>query len=128
MFHLVLIDWAGPVPFGEQMLVLRNIIALYLRRGSYDKRVNFTHLLIEGKLTFRGPTTFGMFSGNRFFVDLGTHNGSPWYCECLLPSSGEYVDLEEQGVIFAALPENDGISIREVDLSQGHATESNITE
>ncbi len=126
-FHIVMIDWSGPVASGEQHLVLRNITALYLRRGTYDKKVNFTHLLIEGKLTHRGVGTFGMFAGNRFFVDLGTYRDLPWYYEILLPATMEYVDIPEDEVIFCGLFHgNDVSNVTQVDLSQVRATEDNI--
>ena len=125
-WHVVLIDWAGPVPFGEQMLALRNIASIYLRRGTYDKKVNFTHLLIEGKLTYRGPMAFGSLAGKRFFVDLGTHNAAPWYCEFLLLRHEEEID--EDSVIFQGLlDENEEYAIKQVDVAQGRASEDNIT-
>lgn len=124
-YELVMIDWAGPVPFGEQMLALRNIAAIYLR-GSYDANVNFTHLLIEGKLTFRGQTVFGTFTGPRFFADFGTHNDRPWYCEFLLPKGRELADISDDDPISAYFLTNDSWRMKKVDVAQGRASEENI--
>jgi hypothetical protein len=121
-----MIDWAGPPASGEQQLVLRNIVALYLRRGTFDKKVNFTHLLIEGKLTHRGVSVYGMFAGNRFFVDMGTHNDMPWYYEVILPATMEYVDIPEDEILFSGLLSNDKYLISEVDISQGRVSDENI--
>jgi hypothetical protein len=124
-YELVMIDWAGPAPFGEQMLALRNIAAIYLR-GTYDAKVNFTHLLIEGKLTFRGRTVFGTFTGPRFFADFGTHNDRPWYCEFLLPKGRECAAISEDDSISAYFLTSDGCRVEKVDVAQGHASEDNL--
>jgi hypothetical protein len=127
MFQYVTIDWAGPTLFGEQMLAMENIAELYLRKGTYDKKVNFTHLLVEGKLTCRGKTTFGMFSGVGFFADFGTHNGRPWYCHFLLPANRRQGIIGDDDVVFSAIPCDDGWIIQQADTAQGHVSEDNIT-
>lgn len=122
-----MIDWAGPVPFGEQGYVVRNIAALYVRRGTYGRKVNFTHLLVEGQLTFRGRGNFGTFSGTRFFADFGTHHGKPWYCEFLLPARSEYIDIDENSIVIMTYVENGRVLSQElVDIDQCHVTEGNI--
>lgn len=127
MLYLVMIDWGGPPLSGEQQLALRNIASIYLRRGTYDKKVNFTHALVEGKLTFRGRTILGAFSGNRFFVDFGTHWDLPWYCEFVLPTNRESVDIDEDDVVFSGRIENGDITMQDsVDIGQARATHDNI--
>jgi hypothetical protein len=128
MIHLVMIDWAGPCPFGEQALVLRNIAALYLKRQEkYGKKVDFTHLLVEGRLSFRGATSFGSYSGNRFFADFGTHNDVPWYCEFLLPVSAEHIDIAlNESILFGTSRKAGGWTVSEIDIEQSIATHDNI--
>lgn len=124
MMYLVLIDWAGPALFGEQQLALRNIASIYLRRGIYGEKVNFTHLLIEGCLTYRGPFALGSFAGWRFFADLGTYHDRPWYCEFILLRHEEEID--DNSVIFSTRVDNGRYVIARVDVPQGRASEDNI--
>ena len=127
MYDVVLIDWGGPSPFGEQQIALRNIASIYLRRGMQGTKVNFTHLLIEGRLTYRGPAVYGMFSGSRFFADFGTINDRPWYCEFLLPTNSELVDIDESVARTTLyMDQNEQLVIEDVDVSQGRASGDNL--
>jgi hypothetical protein len=127
MKQFIMIDWAGPPLFGEQMMTVANIAELYLQKGTYGKKVNFTHLLLEGRLTLRGPTTYGTFAGIGFFADFGTYNDRPWYCHFLLPANRRIgVPIPEDMVAFAIIHEGDGCHIHQIEVEQARVTEDNI--
>ena len=81
------IDWTAQPLSIEQKLVLLKIAALYLESGSDKDWVDFTHLLIEGRLTHQSSGMFVTYAGNFFHADLGTIKGEKWTSDFLITNS-----------------------------------------
>ena len=90
------INWTGQPLTPEQQLVIMKIAAYFIRRGSKNTWVDFTHLQCEGRLTYKSSGLFVTFAGHSFHADLGLVNGVRWTIDFLLMRGAEDLLLDEK--------------------------------
>ena len=118
-FAVISIDWRGQAFTDEQMLVLRNVAARYLRTGKKHVELNFKHPLCEGTIKREREGTYGMFAGTFFRADLGTVRGERWTCDFLLLRGTEHIILDDDAVVISARSfGTNGVKFSRVDASK----------
>ncbi|MES2668129.1 MAG: hypothetical protein V4644_00325 [Patescibacteria group bacterium] len=127
-YEFVHISWTAAPLSSEQKFVLRNIAALFLRREdpAVDE-VDFTHELVEGRLTRKSKGLFVTFAGTFFHADLGTVGGVRWTVDFLMPNGSERMPLDDSSVLMSFRENPDGsIAKRKIDSKLAAATEASL--
>ena len=121
------IAWTAQPLSAEQIFVLRNIAVIYLKGDHKRKTVNFTHELIEGKLTCKSEGLFVTFVGTFFHADLGLVNGERWSVDFLIPRGAETIELDPNQVVIGGRFKPDGSTDeRQIDRSLTGTTEASL--
>lgn len=89
-FTILSINWTAQPLTGEQLLVLRNVAAQYLRKEKKGSTVDFSHPLCEGRITKKKQGVYGVFGGTFFFAELGVVRGEKWTADFMLPRGSEH--------------------------------------
>ena len=119
MWTVISINWTVQPLSGEQMLVLRNVAALHLRKRKKQSVVNFKHALCEGQLTRKKEGSLGTFSGTIFEADLGALKGERWTAEILIPRNSEWIPIEDDSVVIMTRPIPGGdFGVKQVDTTK----------
>lgn len=96
----VSINWGGKSLTPEEQLVMVKVAALLLKDDRKRSSVDFTHELIDGRLTHESSGIFVTVVGNFFRAELGEVDGRPWYHEFLLMRGLENSILENDVNIY----------------------------
>ena len=116
-YQLICVSWTGQAFTGEQLIVLRNVAAHYLRSGRKHVAFNFKHMLCEGNIKRMGEGPFGTFSGTFFHADCGTIKGERWTCDFLLPRGTEDISFfEDDSVVVERMLPGGDFGRRKVDV------------
>lgn len=116
-YDLISVNWTGQAFTGEQLVVLRNVAAHYLRSGRKYATFNFRHLLCEGTIKRTNEGSYGTFSGTFFHADCGTFKGERWTCDFLLPRGTERLLLsEDSSVLMGRMLPGGDFGVRKVDV------------
>ncbi len=100
-YDLISMNWTAQPLSPEQLLVLRNVAALHLRRDGKHSVINFTHELCEGVLTRKSEGLFVTFVGTFFHADLGLVKGERWTVDFLLPRGSEHLIIDDTSYVIA---------------------------
>lgn len=103
-WDLISINWTAQALSSEQLLVLRNVAAMVLKEGIKLAEVDFTHELVEGRLTRKSSGTFVAFAGTFFHAHLGKVRGEDWTVDFLIPKGSEYITIDEKSVVISSRP------------------------
>lgn len=124
-YGLVSIHWTAQALTDAQQLVLRNIATLALRRDDKRRTFDFTHELVEGRLTRESDGLFVTFAGTFFHADLGTVRGERWTVDFLLPKGSERLVLDDQ-LVMAYRPVKEGLEARPIDQTMTKVGEMSL--
>lgn len=123
------IAWTAQPLSAEQIFVLRNIAVIYLKGDYRRSTVDFTHELIEGRLTCKSEGLFVTFAGTFFHADLGLVNGERWTVDFLIPRGAETIELDPNQVVIGGRFKSDGSTdARQIDRSLTGATDVSILD
>lgn len=126
-FQIISINWTAQQLSAEQLLVLRNVAALVLRREMKNPIINFTHTLLDGVITRKSEGVFVTFCGTFFHADMGSVNGERWTVDFLLPRNSEKIAIDESAVILSSRPLKNGeVEIQQVDTSLAQTSEASL--
>lgn len=119
MWTILSINWTAQALTDEQLLVLRNVAARFLREGRKAASIRFSHPLCEGLLTRKREGAFGSFGGTFFHADLGLVKGKRWTCDFLLPSGTEDITPDDDSIVISSRQLASGeIASAPVDLAK----------
>lgn len=123
------ISWTAQPLSQEQIFVLRNIAAIYLKGDRRRSTVNFSHELVEGQLTCKSEGLFVTFAGTFFHADLGLVRGERWTVDFLIPKGAETIEINERDVVISSRQSPDGtVEIRPLDRTHVGVTEHSILD
>lgn len=109
MHHgIININWTAAPLSDEQKHVILQLAVLLLSRDEYPDGVDFTHDLVEGRLTSKGAGRFGAIPGHFFHADLGHVRGVRWTIDFLVPAGSERMILDQSIRIRSSTLRPDG--------------------
>lgn len=124
---LIHIGWTAAPLSPEQLTVLHRIAVLFLRREDPSQSsINFSHELIEGRLTRKGKGLFVTFAGTFFHADLGTVRGERWTVDFLLPAGMENVVLDASNLYTSRARPDGTRELLDVDIKLTAASEASL--
>jgi hypothetical protein len=125
--HLISINWTAQPLTPEQLLVIRNVAAIHLRRGGREREIDFSHELCEGRLIRKSEGLFVTFVGTFFTADLGLMKGERWTIDFLLPAGSEQFQIDEDCLVLSTriLPSGKFLD-QQVDTSLSKTSEVSI--
>ncbi|MDB5236943.1 MAG: hypothetical protein JWL88_45 [Parcubacteria group bacterium] len=125
MKHSLFLSWKGSPLTDAQNVVLRNVAVLFLTRNMKQTSVNFTHLLLEGRLENKGAGLYISTPGTFFHADMGLVRGELWTADFLIPRGSEVIDLDPHMKLFARRGKN---PIREIDTKHTQVGEMSLLD
>jgi len=126
MYGYLNIAWTAQALSAEQIFVLRNIAVIYLKGDRRRETVNFSHEMVEGRLTCKSKGLFVTFVGTFFHADLGLVGGERWTVDFFIPARSEHIEIDPKTVVMTGKHNPDG-SFESGTLDQTHTQVSEVS-
>lgn len=122
--NLININWTAAPLSGEQRMVIHQLAVIFLKTRGERDWIDFTHMLVEGRLHKGRRGSLGTYSGTFFTAEMGYVRGIPWTLHFLLPNSALNGHIREGDTFLGTTWHSDG----RVEFAQIEATNCMATE
>ncbi len=125
--NLININWTAAPLSGEQRMVIHQLAVIFLKTRGERDWIDFTHMLVEGRLHKGRRGSLGTYSGTFFTAEMGYVRGIPWTLHFLLPNSAVNAQLREGDTYLSAIWHSDGrMEFTQIDPDSCKATEASL--
>lgn len=123
--NLININWTGAPLSGEQRLVIHQLAVLFVKTRGERDWIDFTHMLVEGRLYKGRQGSLGTYSGTFFTAEMGEVSGIPWVLHFLLPHSALNGHIQEGDAFLSTTWYPDGrVDVALIDAANCEASQA----